>query len=49
MKSTYVNFRATLDLEVIQKDNKPVKLVTVATVTSPSNLNLEELEAINAV
>jgi len=34
MKSTYVNFWAALDLEVIQKDNKPVKLVTVAAVTS---------------
>jgi hypothetical protein len=34
MKSTYANFRvaneATLDLEVIHEDNKPVKVVTLA-------------------
>jgi hypothetical protein len=43
MKSTYANFwatyEATLDLEVIQEDDKPVKPVTVAaflTITCPT-------------
>jgi hypothetical protein len=54
MKSTYANFwapyEASLDVEVIQEDSKPVKPVTVATITNEmSNLNLDDIKAINAV
>ncbi len=52
--STYANFwvayEATLDLEVIQENNKPVKPVTLAAVTHDmSRLTLKDIEAVKAI
>jgi hypothetical protein len=56
MKRTYTSFcaicKATLDVEVIQKDNKAAKLVLVAAMeegASTPEFDDEEVQAINAV
>jgi hypothetical protein len=50
MKGTYGSFQGALDLEVIQKENKAPKPVTVAAVHhGPLTLTPEEQEAITAI
>ncbi len=56
MKCTYANFqavyRASLDLEIIQQDNKTAKTVVVAAVeegASTPEYDEEEMEAINGI